>query len=254
MVGQRYYRPELCRFIQPADVSTLNPRSINGLNLYSFANNNPIGIAYSSFGATFGTSGEMIGSTRRTIGNIVGSGSVGGGSKISGFCSLGGSSFSSINWPKANSVAMTHHTVSLIKDPVISGIFGNISYTTTIQLNSAETFYSFSNIGNDGYSAGVGFNFGNWYGGSLYVSSDIGFGSSWQLTPWLTGSSGWSLENGISISGGVIIGNTTHEITVSVGNGALLGYATCALIAAIPGASAVAATAACIIFIIDLFN
>ena len=116
--------------------------------------------------------------------------------------------------------------------------------------------HSFSNVGNDGYSAGVGFNFGNWYGGSVYVSSDIGFGSSWQLTPWLTGSSGWSLENGISISGGVIIGDTTHEITVSIGNGALLGYAACAGIAAIPvpGARAVAATAACIIFIIDLFN
>ena len=40
--------PELCRFIQPADVSSLNPQSINGLNLYSYANNNPIGIAYSS--------------------------------------------------------------------------------------------------------------------------------------------------------------------------------------------------------------
>ena len=46
MVGQRYYSPELCRFIQPADVSTLSPSSINGLNLYSCANNNPIGIAY----------------------------------------------------------------------------------------------------------------------------------------------------------------------------------------------------------------
>ena len=166
----------------------------------------------------------------------------------------GGSSLGGINWPKSNSVAMTHYTVSLIKDPIISGIFGNISYTTTVQLNSAETFYSFSNIGNDGYSDGVGFNLGNWYGGSLYVSSDIGFGSSWQLTPWLTGSFEWSLENGISISGGVIIGDTTHEITVSVGNGALLGYAACALIAAMPGASAIAATAACIIFIIDLFN
>ena len=41
MVGQRYYSPELCRFIQPADVSSLNPHSINGLNLYAYANNNP---------------------------------------------------------------------------------------------------------------------------------------------------------------------------------------------------------------------
>ena len=48
MVGQRYYSPELCRFIQPADVSTLNPYSINGLNLYAYANINPIGISKST--------------------------------------------------------------------------------------------------------------------------------------------------------------------------------------------------------------
>ena len=48
MMGQRYYSPELWRFIQSADISNLNPRSINGLNLYSFANNNPIEIANKS--------------------------------------------------------------------------------------------------------------------------------------------------------------------------------------------------------------
>ena len=196
----------------------------------------------------------MISSAIGTVGNIVGSGNVIEGLKVNGLGTLGGSRLGGINWPKSNSVAMTHYTVSLIKDPIISGIFGNISYTTTVQLNSAETFYSFSNIGNDGYSVGVGVNLGNWYGSSFYVSSDYGFGSSWQVTPWVTGSYGWSLENGISISRGIIVGDKTHEITISVGNGALLGFTACALIAAIPGASAVAATAACIIFIVDLFN
>ena len=57
MVSSRYYSPELGRFIQPADVSSLNPSSINGLNLYSYANNNPIGIAYGSFGDKVATSG-----------------------------------------------------------------------------------------------------------------------------------------------------------------------------------------------------
>ena len=48
LVSSRYYSPELGRFIQPADVSTLNPHSINGVNLYAYANNNPIGKAKSS--------------------------------------------------------------------------------------------------------------------------------------------------------------------------------------------------------------
>ena len=54
-LSSRYYSPELCRFIQPTDVSSLNSSSINGLNLYSYANNNPIGIAYCSSGVGFGT-------------------------------------------------------------------------------------------------------------------------------------------------------------------------------------------------------
>ncbi|MFR5891651.1 MAG: RHS repeat-associated core domain-containing protein [Bacilli bacterium] len=62
MVGQRYYSPDLCRFIQPADVSSLNPRSINGLNLYAYANNNPVGIAYSGSSAAFGATGGMVSS------------------------------------------------------------------------------------------------------------------------------------------------------------------------------------------------
>ena len=54
----RYYSPELCRFIQPADVSSLNPQSINGLNLYTYAVNNPIVIKYDS--SVFNYNGEMV--------------------------------------------------------------------------------------------------------------------------------------------------------------------------------------------------
>ena len=48
LVTSRYYSPELGRFIQPADVYSLNPQSINGLNLYTCAFNNPIGVNYNS--------------------------------------------------------------------------------------------------------------------------------------------------------------------------------------------------------------
>ena len=45
-LNARYYNPQWRRFIQPAVVTSLNPHSINGLNLYSYASNNPIGIVY----------------------------------------------------------------------------------------------------------------------------------------------------------------------------------------------------------------
>ena len=42
IMGQRYYSPELCRFIQPDDIEYLDLSSINGLNLYCYCFNNPI--------------------------------------------------------------------------------------------------------------------------------------------------------------------------------------------------------------------
>ncbi len=55
LVSSRYYSPELGRFIQPADVSSLNPQSINGLNLYTYAVNNPISIKYDSSVSSYGS-------------------------------------------------------------------------------------------------------------------------------------------------------------------------------------------------------
>ena len=235
----------------------MNSTSINGLNLYSYANDNPIGIAYSSSNVGGLSSGGMISSTIRTIGNIVGSGNIVGGLKVNGLGTLGVSSLGGINWPKSNSVAMTHYTTSLIENAFIGSFFGNISYTVTTQLNDSEMFYFYSNIGNGGYSAGVGMNLGNWYGISAYVSSNLGFGTSMQLTPWITYGAEISLQDGISFSFGTISGNTTQEITANVGWGTIAGaYLVCAGIAAIPmpGARVVAGAAACVILLIDIFN
>ena len=63
-----YYSPELGRFILPADVFTLDPQSINGLNLYTYANNNPIGIAYRSSSTGGSTSGGIISSITSNVG------------------------------------------------------------------------------------------------------------------------------------------------------------------------------------------
>jgi len=59
MMEQRYYSPELCRFIQPADVSVLNPSCINGLNLYSYKNNNPVCFMYSNFTSNTGNVNQI---------------------------------------------------------------------------------------------------------------------------------------------------------------------------------------------------
>ena len=71
-VSSRYYSPELCRWISPDSIEYLDPSSINGLNLYSYANNNPINIHYNTTLASAGIVGsEMVSS----IGSSVGGGS-----------------------------------------------------------------------------------------------------------------------------------------------------------------------------------
>ncbi len=77
MVGSKFYSPELCRFIQPLDVSTINPSSINGINLYSYANNNPIAIMYDTFnGRIVSTLNSNIGMNNSSLqGNISSNGS-----------------------------------------------------------------------------------------------------------------------------------------------------------------------------------
>ena len=55
-LNARYYDPQVGRVISP-DLSNLDSTSINGLNLYSYAKNNPINIAYNS--SIFGTYGSI---------------------------------------------------------------------------------------------------------------------------------------------------------------------------------------------------
>ena len=64
-------------------------------------------------------------------------------------------------------------------------------------------------------------NIGNWYGRSVYLSSNIGIGTSTQLTPWFTYGSELSVLDGITLSAGLILGSTTHEISVNIGLGTI---------------------------------
>lgn len=134
---------------------------------------------------------------------------------------------------------------------------GNISYTVTTQWNESEAFYTYGNVGNGGASYGAGMNLGGWYGRSVYVSSNIGIGTSTQLTPWLTYGSELSVLDGITLSAGIILDNKTHEISVNVGWGGMAAaYATAALIASIPipGARALGGVTACVILFVDIIN
>ena len=226
-LNARYYSPKWRRFISPDDTTYLDPETVNGLNLYCYCGNDPVNFV--------DPSGHSVAPIAIAISNIV---------------------KGKLQFPSTNFVEMAHCTTSVQSNRIIGGLFWNLSYTVTTQKDNAETFYAYGNIGNSGVSYGGGVNLGDWFGASGYISSNIGIGANVQLTPWVTAGAEVSLLNGISVSAGLILGNTTHEISVNVGWGTIAGaYALASFAAAtlIPGARALAGAAACLIFLIDLF-
>ena len=159
--------------------------------------------------------------------------------------------------PLANAVKMTNHSETLVNDIIFDMFLGNVSYTTTIRKNDAETFYIYSNLGNKTSFYGAGFNLKNLFGFDIYLSSDVGIGSNIQITPYIKYGTEVSILNGVSFSFGTISGNVTNEITVNIGFGTLaFAYAACGIVAAapVPMARAAAGVAALVIFLIDIID
>ena len=77
LVSSRYYSPELCRWISPDDIEYLDPRSVNGLNLYCYCLNNPVN--YKQRPVSSGVSVLSSSISSITNGGIYSSGSVSSG-------------------------------------------------------------------------------------------------------------------------------------------------------------------------------
>ena len=200
----RYYDPTTRLFINADNyelISTL--AEIPGqLNMYGYCNNNPIMF-------TDPTDESFLG---KVLFNAL----------ISYLCSYFVPSESSI--PFANVVRMSNASTSE-SDDIALKVFGNITYTTTIQHNRSGLVFAFVNEGNSVSSVGVGFNLGNQFGASLYVSSNIGLGLNVQITPYHTFGIEISVFDGISFSFGLITEGVTNEVTISIGWGSIAAVA-----------------------------
>ena len=137
-LNARYYNPQWRRFISPARTSTINVDAVNGLNLYVYANSNPIGIAYRSLG-TGGSAGGGIGSSLALGGFITGGNNLGYSNSINIFAGL--------NWPQLNAN-------DLIKDSIVS--FGEVGSKIAWGLTkNGSSFLDFHYVadGINGYTA-----------------------------------------------------------------------------------------------------
>ena len=245
--NSRYYTSELYQWISPNSIEFLDFNCFNGLNAYLYCYHNPTKCS---------SRGDLIDSSLRNT-NIYRAFSSNDIQKNKKAQDRYKPSINTSSISTANIVSRSSYSTTIVDNVLVGMLLGNISHTITIQYNNSQLLYAYSNIGNRTDSFGIGFNINNWYGSNIYVSSNIGIGSSVQITPYITFGAEVSIRDGVSFSFGTISGNVTNEITVSIGWGTLaFAYVACGAIATIPVpfARAVAGVALCVVLLIDVLN
>jgi hypothetical protein len=220
-MDSRYYNPEWGRFISLADVSALNPQSINGLNLYAYAGNNSIKAISSSLTASNhieSTSNYITNSKSNSITNSPNMFAFFGGLHLFGY-----ELRESAGWNTSPEIA--------------TGYFGRVGFSSYVTNASGRegVFYAFagstSNIMNflrTTYYAGVGINAFGIIGAEVQLET-LGIGAQINLGSFSIGANvnliggtsitlGWNttLGNGLTRTDGFTIGiNTFFLVAVA---------------------------------------
>ena len=212
----RYYDPKTSRFINADSFEYLDPERINGLNLYSYCGNNPIMNVDPSGHNPVAILLALIGAA--LLGSLVYSFLQALEAQRNDFSTEEiDSKASSI----IGTVFMIHsNSWALIENAKIGSIFGNITVTTTTQLNDDKLIFGYVDTGENDYSVGSGINTGL-IGIDSYISSEFGVGSNTQLFSFITWGMGIGKE-GISFGVGTISSPTTTTVNFNVGWGTLV--------------------------------
>ena len=212
----RYYDPKTGRFINADSFEYLDPNKINGLNLYAYCGNNPIMNVDPSGHNPVAILLALIGAA--LLGSLVYSFLQALEAQRNDFSTEEiDSKASSI----IGTVFMIHsNSWALIENAKIGSIFGNITVTTTTQLNDDKLIFGYVDTGENDYSVGSGINTGL-IGIDSYISSEFGVGSNTQLFSFITWGMGIGKE-GISFGVGTISSPTTTTVNFNVGWGTLV--------------------------------
>ena len=218
--NSRYYSPELCRFIQPADVSSLNPQSINGLNLYAYANNNPISFSYNNSSAVGSTNvaGGLV-SSIGTGNSFVGNVKSGSPSKVGlnlGWLKNGYDTGSTIHGLYTSILGLVNHTAYFAKN--LTPFADDMTMLGTSMKDGVLAFNQFSwGLGKSdifGIALGIGLD--------IYDSIQRGVSPGGVvLGATLTAATGVGL---IYVNKGILYGATALGSAICPGVGAVVGF------------------------------
>ena len=216
----RYYDQKTGRFIQAADVSCLNIHSINGLNLFAYANNNPISFSYNNSSA--------IGSTS-VGGGLVSS--IGAGSSFSGNVNSGSTSKGGLNLGWLANGLDTGSTIHGLYTS-ISGLVNHTAYFAKNLIPFADDMTMLGASMKDGVLAfnqfGWGLGKSDIFGVALGVGLDIYDSIQRGVSPGgvvlgatLTAAKGVGL---IYLNKGILYGATALGSAICPGVGTVVGF------------------------------
>ena len=200
----RYYDPQTGRFINMDSVEYADPSILNSLNFYTYSNSNPSLLNFNQGGASMQNNSNGASQSGYLTSRVT--------SELNKSFSLDQG-----DAKKSSKVLMGHITTPLIN---WGAFLGQVAYVNTVQFNENKMFYSFSDVGGDSCRYGLGIDWGI-MGVSVYASTNKGVGFGLRLTPHLVSGLEISLKGGVTGSFGIILGNTTHEISISIGWGAI---------------------------------
>ena len=189
----RYYDPVTHRFIN-ADSYTSTGAGILGTNMFAYCNNNPVNMI------------DPTGAIAQLVSNVI--------TEIA----------QDVVTDIVSHIERVHVTTpELMID--FGPLFGQIGFSTTTTKQNKESglFYSYSDIGNDCRTYGIGCNIAGWLGGEIGVSSTVNVFANVQITPWIHGEISVGLD-GVGITLGVIDDETTYDFEVKVGLGWLIFF------------------------------
>ena len=207
----RYYDPEIGRFVNANSLARLNPKALNGCNLYAYCGENPVNHSQIT-GTAFINANSL--SNAVTINNLK-----------ENISNLEGNTFKARNWLYGHITS-----ISYTKEKGNINLLGalNLTYSQTISYANREKtlFYSFLDENRSTTSIGVGINLGNYLGVEAGFSagftdwsfilteknSPFDMNASVQITPWFNINASLGL-GGLKAGFSIQIDGVSHDFS-----------------------------------------
>ena len=216
-LNSRYYDPATSRFINADGQIAGVGGELLGYNMFAYCFNNPINMSDSNGNWPQWAKNMVnviIHTIKKAVKNIT--------KPNKKDMPIKSSTSSEAAYSFANHVERGHITTP--SEMLDMGFFwGKVGFSSTLTTQNKEPgfVYSYTDVGNDSSSCGVGTNAGGWLGANVGASTEMNIFVGAQVTPWVHGSVSLGLD-GIGLIVGFDVGDTSYDFEIKGGWGLII--------------------------------